>query len=242
VCETIIQPPVPFHVTSRGFVGPNMSGSIEKIQTRLHSITWAARDICLYERRSLASPLPPYSSGAHVDIHLPNGLIRSYSLVNPPDGTGRYVIAVSRDPANRGGSRYIRESLRAGDTIAISAPRNNFELKEDSPRSIFIAGGIGITPLWCMIQRLAWIRGSWQLYYSARSRQQAAFLQDIRSLGISDNQVHTHFNDELGDRLLDLARMVQNGNREAISIVAAPADAGSISIRLQRTTQHQRPW
>lgn len=193
-----------------------MSGSNEEILTRLHSITWAAQDIRLYELRSLIAPLPSYTAGAHIDVHLPQGLIRSYSLINPPGKRDRYIIAVSRDPVSRGGSRYIHDALRVGDIITISGPRNNFELSETATHSVFIAGGIGITPLWCMIQRMSEMRQSWQLCYSAGSVDRAAFLDEILALGkITGRVVHTHFNDETGGRLLDLAEIVQSAALDA---------------------------
>ncbi len=193
-----------------------MNGPDEKIQTRLHSITWAAQDICLFELRPLGGPLPSYTAGAHIDVHLPHGLVRSYSLVRPSDDGSRYVIAVSRDPASRGGSRYMHEALRVGDALAIGRPRNNFELFEAASHSVMIAGGIGITPLWCMIQRMVKIRGSWQLFYSARSAQRAAFVDEINAVGRrAGRNVHTHFDDEAGGRLLDLTAIVQNTASEA---------------------------
>jgi vanillate O-demethylase ferredoxin subunit len=193
-----------------------MSGANEKIQTRLHSITWAAQDIRLYELRSLATPLPSYTAGAHIDVHLPRGMIRSYSLVDLPGASDRYIIAVSRDPASRGGSHYMHDAMRVGDTIAISRPRNNFELLESASHSVFIAGGIGITPLWCMIQRVAELHGSWELHYSARSADQAAFLDAIAALGkLSGGGVHPHFNDQAGGRLLDVAGAVRGAPSDA---------------------------
>jgi vanillate O-demethylase ferredoxin subunit len=195
---------------------PIMSGANETIQTRLHSIIWAAQDIQLYELRSLSGPLPSYTPGAHIDVHLPRGMIRSYSLVDLPGTRDRYVIAVSRDPASRGGSHYMHDTMRVGDTIPISGPRNNFELLEAAPHSVFIAGGIGITPLWCMIQRVAELRASWELHYSARSADQAAFLDEIAALGKrAGGDVHTHFNDQAGGRLLDLAAAVQRAPTDA---------------------------
>jgi len=182
----------------------------EKIETRLHSIAWAAEAILLYELRPLEGQLPFHEAGAHIEVHLPIGLVRSYSLVNPQGETGRYLIAVNRDPASRGGSRYMHEALRVGDTVWIGPPRNNFPLVEDAAHSVFIGGGIGITPLWSMMQRMSAVGASWELYYGARSRRHAVFLEEI-----SVTSKHTgmravfHFDDEAANRVLDLRSIVQ---------------------------------
>ena len=98
--------------------------------------------------------LPPYKPGAHIDIHLPNGLIRQFSLLNPGADPDSYVVAIKLDAASRGGSRYIFDELRVGDALKISAPRNNFPLVENAEHVVLFAGGIGITPIWCMAQEL----------------------------------------------------------------------------------------
>jgi vanillate O-demethylase ferredoxin subunit len=181
-------------------------GATETIQARVTSITREAEGISLYELRNRSGhDLPPFTAGAHVDLHLPNGMIRSYSLVNPEHERHRYVIAVNKDAASRGGSRFIHEHLRDGDAIAVGAPRNNFALDEDAAHSVLIAGGIGITPLWCMIQRLEALDRSWELYFSTRTRQHAAFLGPLRRLGA---RVHWNFDREPGGAMLDLAQIV----------------------------------
>src|SRR5262249_29879020 len=125
------------------------------IDMRVTAIRYAARDTNIYEFAPVdGKPLPPYEAGAHIDLHLPNGLIRQYSLINAePDGSS-YAVSVKRDPASRGGSRCVHDELRVGKTLKISAPRNNFPLVEDASHVVLLAGGIGITPIWCMVQRL----------------------------------------------------------------------------------------
>jgi len=78
-------------------------------------------------------------------------MVRSYSLVNPQGETHRYVVAINKDASSRGGSKHIHENWRVGDVMTIAGPRNNFELNEKAPGSVFIAGGIGVTPLYCMV-------------------------------------------------------------------------------------------
>jgi ferredoxin-NADP reductase len=153
--------------------------------------------------------LPSFEAGAHVDIHLPNGLVRSYSLLNAQDERHRYVIAVNLDAKSRGGSRYLHESVRAGDLLNISVPRNNFRLHEKAEHTVLFAGGIGITPLWSMIQRLDAIGRTWTLYYCARSRQFAALAAELSLLKPrSGCAVHFHFDDEQGGALLDMGAIV----------------------------------
>jgi tetrachlorobenzoquinone reductase len=120
-------------------------------------------------------PLPVYAPGAHVDVHLPFGGVRSYSLLEPPCEVGTYRIAVKREPSGRGGSLWMHDTARVGQTLQISAPANNFELIDDLPATVFIAGGIGITPLLAMITRLDGLDRPWELHYSAASRDAMPF-------------------------------------------------------------------
>lgn len=138
---------------------------------------------------------PAFDAGAHIDLHLANGMVRNYSLLNPPGERHRYVIGVLRDRASRGGSRYVHEQLRVGMTLPIAAPRNNFALHEDAEHSVLIAGGIGITPILCMARRLRELGRSFELLYLARSRTSAAFLQELARLEVP---LKTHFDDEAG--------------------------------------------
>src|ERR1700732_5320108 len=153
------------------------------MQARVKRISFEANNINSYE---LISPdggdLAPFTAGSHIDLHLPNGMIRSYSLVNDQKERNRYVIAVNNDAASRGGSKLIHETIRVGDVISISHPRNNFVLQENADHSVLIAGGIGITPLLSMIRRLEALGRSWELFYTARTRSAAAFLDELNAL------------------------------------------------------------
>lgn len=179
------------------------------MQLTVHALATEAEDILSIE---LTAPggeaLPAFTAGAHVDLHLGNGLVRSYSLVNDPAERHRYVVAVNKDPSSRGGSRYIHESLRVGHALEVSEPRNNFKLVEDAPLVVLVAGGIGITPLLCMIRRLEALGRRWQLFYSARSRAKCAYLHQVLALDEkSPGRVHLHFLDEAGG-VPDLAAWV----------------------------------
>jgi vanillate O-demethylase ferredoxin subunit len=183
------------------------------IEVRVEDVAPLAQGIAAYDlRASAGGVLPPFAAGAHIDLYLPQGVVRSYSLVNPQDERHRYVIAVNRDAASRGGSAWVHDTLRAGSALSIGAPRNNFPLAEAASHSVFIAGGIGITPLWCMIQRLRALGRSWELVYCARTRAHAAFRTDLEALGPA---VRFNFDGEPGGRMLDLAA----------TVAAAPPDA-----------------
>lgn len=163
----------------------------------VHTLRWEADDIVSVELHPLpgAAPLPAFEAGSHIDLHLPNGMVRSYSLLNDCSERHRYVVAVLKDRKSRGGSRCVHEQLRVGTAITISAPRNNFALTEDAAHSVLVAGGIGITPLLCMARRLGALGRSFQVLYFARSRQSAALLQELQALGMP---LALHFDDEQG--------------------------------------------
>ena len=180
---------------------------------------------------------------ASIDLHLGNGLVRSYSLVNPPHDGGRYVVAVNLDPASRGGSRYIHDSLRAGQTIEVGGPRNNFELVEDAPEVVLIAGGIGITPMWCMVQHLETLGRRWRLFYSARSRSKCAYLADIQALEAArPGRVQVHIDDENDGRHVDLAAIVASVGPDAHGrpLVDQRLHPGTHPVRVLARVQHHR--
>lgn len=136
-------------------------------------------------------PLPPFSAGAHIDLHLGGGMVRQYSLCNPPSETHRYVIAVQRSQDSRGGSRLIHDTFDVGQIVEASVPRNHFELAHEAPHSLLIAGGIGITPILCMAERLSSANAPFHLHYCFRARADAAFLDRIASSAFS-KQVTLH--------------------------------------------------
>jgi tetrachlorobenzoquinone reductase len=193
---------------------PESARSAGLIEVRLDSIETVARDTNVYTfRRPDGGQLQPYNPGAHIDIHLPNGLMRQFSLLNPDADPESYVVGIKLDAASRGGSRYIFDELRVGHTLKISAPRNNFPLVEDAEHVILFAGGIGITPIWCMAQQLARQNRSWKLYYSCRSRADMAFLAALEKFG--PDRVHLHFDEEAGGKFLDIAAVVNTAPASA---------------------------
>jgi ferredoxin-NADP reductase len=162
----------------------------------IKTIRHEADDVISLELLPVAGVIfPPVEAGAHIDLHLPNGLVRNYSLLNAPGETSRYLIGVLQDRSSRGGSACVHQQLRVGMTLPIAAPRNNFALHEDAAHSVLVAGGIGITPMLAMLARLKALGRSHELLYFARSRRSAAFIDRIEALGV---QTHWHFDDEQG--------------------------------------------
>jgi ferredoxin-NADP reductase len=186
------------------------------IEVRLTRITPVARDTQLFEfAPTNGATLPPAEPGAHIDVHLPNGLTRQYSLAVPHAAPSAYVIGIKLDANGRGGSRYFFEQLENGQTLSISRPRNHFPLTETAAHTVLIAGGIGITPIWAMVQalrtRAATTRTTWELHYSCRSRADMAFADDLAG----SKGAHFHFDDESAGRYLDLGAIVAAAPRDA---------------------------
>jgi ferredoxin-NADP reductase len=182
------------------------------MQLRVRRIRYEAESINSYELVApAAGDLVPFTAGSHVDLHLPNGMIRSYSLINDQSERSRYVVAINKDAASRGGSSYIHATLRAGDLLTVSHPKSNFALDESARHSVLIAGGIGITPLLSMIRRLGALGRSWELHYAARTRFAAAFLDELSSLrSDAAKGLHLHFDQENSGRMLDLSTVIKS--------------------------------
>jgi len=181
---------------------------------RLMAIRHAARGINIYEfAREDGLALAEAEPGAHIDVVLPNRMVRSYSLIAPGPAPERYVIAVKRDANSRGASSFLHDTIKVGQTVTVTGPRNNFRLDDSDAPVVLIVGGIGITPIWSMVQRLTQsprVRRSWTLHYSCRARAEAAFLSDLQRFP----QVRVNF-DEESDHVLDIAA----------AVTAAPTDA-----------------
>ena len=191
---------------------------IEATQSRIRKIEQIALNVVRLELEP-ADPNALFATceaGAHIDVALPNGLVRQYSLVNPGDSQ-RYVIAVGLDANSRGGSACIHHDLNEGDELALSLPRNHFPLQDCSRPVVLVAGGIGITPIWSMVQTLEQRQQSWVLYYCARTPEHAAFLDDITTLAehSSVGQVVPVFDQVQDGKPLDLAHMFAKHGAQA---------------------------
>ncbi len=181
------------------------------VETLVHALRWEAEGVVGIDLIPAAggSELPAFAPGAHVDLHLSPGVIRSYSICSSPGELHRYRLAVKLEEQGRGGSSLIHQKLRPGQKLHISSPRNLFPLHDDSTPAVLIAGGIGITPIWCMLQELVAHGRPVDLIYAARSRQCAAFLDEIRKLTDGKVNVIWHFDDEEG-RPVDLLKLLEN--------------------------------
>ncbi len=147
-------------------------------------------------------PLPAWAPGAHIDVVLPTGLSRQYSLCGAVGDEKSWRIAVLREPESRGGSEWIHEHVREGTRLRVRGPRNHFPLLE-SPRYLFLGGGIGITPLLPMISQVHASGAEWALYYGGRVRGSMAFLPELEAYGA---HVRVQPQDRLG--MLDLAAIL----------------------------------
>jgi ferredoxin-NADP reductase len=146
------------------------------IPVRLSRVESVAEETCLFELATLRNePLPPASAGAHIDLHLPQGFIRQYSVLTPLSNFSSYVVAVKREPSGRGASRCLHDLVAPGATLQVSAPRNHFPLNENARDTLLLAGGIGITPIFGMFERLRQLGRSVRLHYWTRSVRHALF-------------------------------------------------------------------
>lgn len=144
---------------------------------------WQTADgVVGFELAARDGHLPTFQPGAHIDVHLPNGLIRQYSITNGPGELMSYVIGVKQESASKGGSKVLVETVREGDLLTISEPRNNFPLRRDATRTVLIAGGIGITPLLSMARFLDKSSLNYELHYFIRDDQQVAFRDQLGAL------------------------------------------------------------
>jgi ferredoxin-NADP reductase len=148
-------------------------------------------------RMSSGDLLPEWSPGAHVDLVLPSGVERQYSLCSDPADRSTWRVAILREPQSRGGSVYIHDRLAVGDRLRVRGPRNHFPLLNAEEYRL-IAGGIGITPLLPMIDELRSRGAAWRLLYGGRRRESMAFLGRLAG----DSRVEVCPEDECG--LLDL--------------------------------------
>lgn len=153
---------------------------IEVVVTQIDQVTPTIRRISLAALEG--DPLPPFQAGAHIDVHLPNGLTRQYSLTGQPGDTDLYHLGILKDAASRGGSQWLHDHLTVGDQMRISPPRNLFPLNLEAQRHLLFAGGIGITPLMSMARYLSAIGADFELTYCVRSLAEAAFVEDLTGL------------------------------------------------------------
>ncbi|MFE7934242.1 PDR/VanB family oxidoreductase [Streptomyces sp. NPDC057456] len=154
------------------------------------------------ELRLEGRELPRWEPGAHLDLVLPSGLVRQYSLCGDPEDTSSYTVATRLVTDGRGGSREVHEQLREGTEVEVRGPRNRFPLVE-APSYVFVAGGIGITPILPMLRALA-AGAEWRLLHAGRTRASMPFLEEVAALGGQDRVTVVEGRAELDALLTDL--------------------------------------
>ncbi len=187
----VIAPPSAPTLPDIDFDSPSPRGRSAPLRVQVSKKWMTALDIAAFDLVSITGQLPTYQPGAHIDVHMPNGLIRQYSLTNGPGETDKYTIAVKREAASGGGSLCMHGQVREGDVLAISEPRNNFPLRRDAIQTVFVAGGIGITPLLAMSRTLHHSGLPQTLHYFTQSRDHIAFPEILGTMAAT---VQHHLN------------------------------------------------
>jgi phthalate 4,5-dioxygenase reductase subunit len=184
---------------------------LRSLSLRIARASQETPDIRLFELRVTdGGQLPEFAPGAHISVRAPNGMVRKYSLCNDPAERDRYVIGVLREPQGRGGSMSMVDDLNEGDDILVTPPRNDFPLVKSPAGYTFIAGGIGITPILCMIRHLQSSGGpKFKLYYCTRSKEKTAFFDELSAPEFRGQVVMHHDNGDLG-KALDLWPALEN--------------------------------
>lgn len=183
-----------------------------------------AEVVCLELASAGGDALPDFLPGAHVDVRMPEGQVRSYSLVRQAADCRGYLIAVKREAQGRGGSACLHDEAIVGSALEISAPKGDFTLVEQPALSCFVAGGIGITPLLPMVERLVELGHPWQLHYAAATPSRMAFHDRLVRLAEKGGQVSFHFSDGSTPRM-DVYEVVcaLNGSPAAHLYCCGPA-------------------
>jgi vanillate monooxygenase ferredoxin subunit len=184
--------------------------SIMTFEVQVDRITRETPDIAAFALvHPDGSELPSFTAGAHIDVQLSSGLRRQYSLCNDPRERHRYVIAVLREEAGRGGSKAMHDELAVGHRLTISGPRNTFPLAGREARlHLLLAGGIGVTPMMAMIAELEARGASWRMHYCTRSLERTAFVARLQPL-IDAGTVTLHHDDGDPARGLDLRAVLR---------------------------------
>lgn len=183
--------------------------NISLLKLRVRAIRLLAEGIHAFE---LGDPegaeLPVVTAGAHVDVHLPGGMVRSYSLASDPADRTGWTLGVLREAKGRGGSRAMHDSVRVGELLTVGSPRNAFPMVQGALHTVLIAGGIGITPLKAMAHELSGQEASFELHYCARSSLHAAFVDELQAL-VPQGRLHFHFDNGVPGQGLDISTLLK---------------------------------
>ncbi|MGX9935176.1 PDR/VanB family oxidoreductase [Advenella kashmirensis] len=151
--------------------------------------------------------LPHFAPGSHIDIYLPNGITRQYSLCNNPEEPNCYRIGVLQESKSRGGSKMLCETVEEGDILEISAPKNHFPLDLNAKKSLLVAGGIGVTPILSMAEALTNSGREFEMHYAARSTDRMGFRERIQESRFAE-KTYFHVDDENRAQLFDIERLL----------------------------------
>jgi ferredoxin-NADP reductase len=188
---------------------------VEQREVRVSQMTWEAEGIVSLRLSRIESndPLPAWEPGAHIDVYVPDGTTRQYSLCGDPGDLSSWQIAVLREPEGRGGSAYIHDELRVGDKLLVTRPKQSFALEEASYHAL-VAGGVGITPIMAFAEHLHREGRPFRLVYGGRTGKSMAFRERL---------------DALGDRVTFLAED-RDGRPDLDQVVAQVPDGGLIYV------------
>ena len=173
-------------------------------------------------------PLPAFDAGAHIDLQLPNGLTRQYSIASAPHQRDHYVLCIRKEEQSRGGSAYVHEQLRVGTVLSISLPRNVFALAP-ARHYVLMAGGIGITPLLAMAEQLDNNGSSFELHYYVRQKKQAAFAARLNA-GFKHGTVYVYSSNEGQSPRLFLPAALGLAATEAGAVAAGDVPATRLYV------------
>lgn len=188
----------------------------------VRTITEEARGIRVFELVDPAgTELPGFTAGAHLDVDVPGATVRQYSLCGDPARRDRYEIAVLDVPGGRGGSRAMHTRVEVGDVLWVSPPRNSFPLHEDAERHLLLAGGIGITPIMAMVERLVRVGARFSVVYCTRSPELTAFRHRLAERAPGLVTVHHDGGDPA--RALDLRRLLADPGQGTHLYCCGPA-------------------
>jgi vanillate O-demethylase ferredoxin subunit len=196
--------------------------AVTHLKVKVASVKDAARAIktFVFESAVPGEALPEFTAGSHIHITLPSGLIRPYSLVNPPYERDKYQIAVKLDENGRGGSKEMHEAISAGDVLEISVPKNNFLLYENAKKHILISGGIGMTPMLSMAHRLTETDSYFELHLCAKAKEQIPFQYELKNWTFAPN-VEIHL-DKNGKSSINLSKVLSSPNRDTLIYLCGP--------------------
>ena len=200
-----------------------MQQPLEQIKLQVRAIRLEAQGICSFE---LVDPngdaLPPVDAGAHVDVHLDGGIVRSYSLAGDPQDSGKWVLGVLRELHSRGGSQAMHDKVRVGDVITVGPVRNAFPMAAHAQHTVLLGGGIGITPLKSMAHVLAAQGASFELHYCARSAKNAAFVDTLKEI-VPAERLHLHFDEGDPAKGLDIKALLRQPNADTHVYYCGPS-------------------